>query len=171
MATQAGTATWQDLITQLTDLKKKYDRLLLVLKKKETLIIDGKEKKLSILVKEEESLINDIEKIELKRIKVADACKPEGFEGVPTLKDLIEIVPEELHGKLEKVALELLAIMNTVSLANHGVAELVKEAMNFVTYQINLLGSDSAQENIYSGNGRMREKPPGKIRGIINREA
>lgn len=170
MATQAETASWQELINQLTELKKRYDRLLHVLKKKESLIIDGKEKKLGAVVKEEESLINEIEKIEQKRIKAAEACKPEDFEGTPTLKTLLGSAPESHREKLEKISVDLLGAMNAVSMANHGIAELVKEAMNFVSYQINLLSSDTAQEHIYSGNGKMKDKPV-KIRGIINREA
>lgn len=166
----AKTSHWPELLRLIGDLKKRYERLLIILKKKETLIIDGRERKLALLVKEEENLINEIEKLEVKRAKAAEACMPEGAVGPANLKTLLDIAPEDMRPKLEIAAVELLETMNAVAAMNRGVAELVREAMNFVSYQINLMSSDTAQETVYSGDGRMKDKPA-KIRGIINREA
>jgi len=166
---EVKTETWTELAALLAALKDKYVELVELLKKKESTIIDGKETRLGAIVQQEQALVNEIEKMEERRIRAAQECLP-GSEEPVTLKDILEIAPEDQREKLEKAAVELLEKMNEATAANRSVAELVRESMQFITYQLNLMGSEKTQDNVYQGNGRVKEESP-KVRGIFNRQA
>jgi flagellar biosynthesis/type III secretory pathway chaperone len=160
---------WAELREIMKKQTKQYDKFLVLLKKKERALIDGDIKKLAKIVKEEEQYINELELIENKRIKAADECLPD-LSVRPTLKEILLSVPDEEKDGLEKSAIGLIETLNGLAVANHANAELIKEAMNFVNYNVNLLSSDRTLDNLYEGTGKMKDAEP-KIRGIINKEA
>jgi flagellar biosynthesis/type III secretory pathway chaperone len=160
---------WADLRELMKKQTKQYEKFLVLLKRKERALIEGDIKKLAKIVKEEEKYINELEVIENKRIKAADECIP-GSSVRPTLKEILAAVPDEEKDGLEKSAIGLIETLNSLAAANHSNAELIKEAMNFINYNINLLSSDRTLDNLYEGTGKMKGADP-KIRGIINKEA
>jgi hypothetical protein len=160
---------WAEISEIMKKQAKQYDKFLDLLKKKEKALIGGDTKKLSKIIKEEEQYIHELELIENKRIKAVKACLPE-HGGNPTLKEVLDAAPDEEQKTLEKSALILMETLNEVAAANRSNAELIKEAMNFVNYNVNLLSSDRTLDNLYEGTGKMKGAEP-KIRGIINKEA
>ncbi len=129
----------------------------------------GDTKRLAKLVKEEEHFVNRLELLENERIKAVKECMS-GQTPAPTLKDVLSAAPPEEHGALERSAVELMQILNSVAGMNRSNAELINESMNFINYNMNLLSSDRTLDNLYEGSGRMRGYEP-KVRGIINKEA
>jgi flagellar biosynthesis/type III secretory pathway chaperone len=159
---------WAALSEIMRKQAKQYEKFLDIMKKKERALITGDTNKLAKILKEEEKNIYELELIENKRIKIVTECMP-GHGGPPTLKDALQAAPPEEKEDLEKNALGLITVLSEVALANRSNAELIKEAMNFTTYNINLLTSDRTLDNLYEGTGRMKGSEP-KVRGIINKE-
>jgi flagellar biosynthesis/type III secretory pathway chaperone len=160
---------WAELSEIMKKQTKHYAKFLDLLNKKEKALIAGDTKKLTKIVKDEENYIHDLELVENKRIKAVKDCLPE-HSGQPTLKEVLEAVPADEKEMLEKSAIGLMETLNAVATANHANAELIKEAMNFVNYNVNLLSSDRSLDNLYEGSGKMKGAEP-KMRGIINKEA
>ncbi len=160
---------WRNLCDILNKQKKEYEKFLDLMKKKEQLLIKGDTKRLAKVVKDEEQFINKIEMLENERIKAVKLCV-ETKDKTPTLKDVLSTAPQEELEMLEKSSIALMEILNSVARMNRSNAELIKESLNFINYNMNLLSSDRTLDNLYEGTGRMRGYEP-KIRGIINREA
>jgi len=160
---------WRNLCDILNRQKKEYEKFLDLMKKKEQLLIKGDTKRLAKVVKDEEQFINKIEMLENERIKAVKLCV-ETKGKTPTLKDVLSTAPQEELEMLEKSSIALMEILNSVARMNRSNAELIKESLNFINYNMNLLSSDRTLDNLYEGTGRMRGYEP-KIRGIINREA
>jgi flagellar biosynthesis/type III secretory pathway chaperone len=160
---------WADLRELMEKQRKNYEKFLELLRKKERIIISGDTKKLQKIVKEEEKAVHELEKMELKRIEAVSACVA-GQGGRVTLKAVLDEAPAEEKDGLEKAAVGLMESLNAVAVSNRSNAELIKEAMNFVDYNVNLLSSDRTIDNLYEGSGRMKGVEP-KVRGIINKEA
>ncbi len=83
---------------------------------------------------------------------------------------MLEAAPEEEKETLEAASVALMETLNEVAVENRANAELVKESLNFINYNVNLLSSDRTRDNLYEDSGKMRDSSP-KIRGILNREA
>jgi flagellar biosynthesis/type III secretory pathway chaperone len=70
--------------------------------------------------------------------------------------------------EIEKEALALMETLNRVASLNRSNAELIKEATQFVNYNINLMTSGE-RENIYSERGKMKSAEQ-KVSGFLNRQ-
>lgn len=160
---------WANLRAMLEKQTKQYERLLDLMKKKERELIKGDTAKLSRTIKEEEKFINELEKLENKRLRAAMECLP-GAKEPPQLEELLAAAPDPEKEPLEKAALALMQTLNSLSASNRLNAELTKESMNYITYNINLLSSDRTRDNLYEGTGRIKGAEP-KVRGILNKEA
>ena len=159
---------WNELVKTLKEQAKGYQQYHSLLKEKEKHLIRGDTKRLMTLVEKENRAVEGLDKIEQKRIKVIRECVGEGKEEQPMLTELLEIAPEEYRAAIEKEAVSLIEVLNSVASLNRSNAELIKEAIQFVNYNISLL-SGGERENIYSENGRMRATEQ-KISGFLNRQ-
>ncbi|MFA6450627.1 MAG: flagellar protein FlgN [bacterium] len=166
--TAKQTNPWAELSEIMKKQAKQYSKFLNLLTKKEKALIDGDMNKLTKIIKEEKEYIHELELTENKRVEAVKECLPEQG-GAPTLKEVLAAVPPEEKDTLEKNAVGLMESLNKVAVANRSNAELIKEAMNFVNYNVNLLSSDRTLDNLYEGTGRMKGSEP-KVRGLINKE-
>ena len=161
--------TWAALRGAIDEQIKLYSKLLDVLDRKRKQLIKGNTKELAKSTKEENKFVDRLEALEKKRLDAAAACLP-GREGTITLQDVLDAAPEGEKEKLEDSAVLLMETLNSVAAINRANAELVKESMAFIQYNMNLLSSDRTRDNLYEGSGKMRDPGP-KKRGIVNREA
>ncbi|HOY63695.1 MAG TPA: flagellar protein FlgN [bacterium] len=167
--TGANEKAWAALRGAIDEQIKMYSKLLDVLERKRKQLIKGNTKELAKSTKEENKFVDRLEALEKKRLDAAAACLP-GKEGTITLRDVLDAAPEGEKEKLEDAAVLLMEILNSVAAINRANAELVKESMAFIQYNMNLLSSDRTRDNLYEGSGKMRDPGP-KKRGIVNREA
>jgi flagellar biosynthesis/type III secretory pathway chaperone len=167
--TVANEKTWAALRSAIDEQIKMYSKLLEVLARKQKHLIKGNTKELAKSTKEENKFIDRLEALEKKRLEAAAACLP-GRERTVTLQDVLDAAPEGEKEKLEEAAVALMETLNSVAVLNRANAELVKESMAFIQYNMNLLSSDRTRDNLYEGSGKMRDPGP-KKRGIVNREA
>lgn len=169
MSENIATNPWKALSEIIKRMNTEYEKLQELMVRKQKLLIENENQKFHELNKEEQSFINEIEKMEKKRLEAAKACMPES-EDAPPLKELLEHAPDDSRDELEQAAVKLMERLNGIASANRGVYELINEAMNFVNFQLNLMGSDQEKETIYEGSGRMRDQKP-KMKGIFNKKA
>jgi len=148
---------------------KEYDRFVGMMEKKEKLLIKGKTKQLQAMLKDEEKLINELEILEKKRIEAIKDCFPDS-EKPPSLREVLDNVPDDLRKDFEQSAINLVEKLNKVAALNRSNAELIKESLNFIMYNVNLLSSDPSLDNIYENTGKLKGQEPPK-RGILNHEA
>ncbi len=159
---------WDNLIELMEKQKKMYDKFRELLKKKEKAVVEGDINKLQKLIKEEEKSVNEIEKTEQRRIEAVEACIAKKQK--MTIGQMIDLAPPEKKEGLNKAAMELIKALDSVATLNRTNAELINEAMNFINFNVNLLSSNRAVDNLYEGTGRMKGSEP-KVLGIINKEA
>lgn len=162
-------ADWQKLIQILDGQTAKYRQLLSVLDEKRGLLVEGKTKKLNALLKKEEKAIDDIEDSERTRMLAVKQIT--GGDGRTTLMELLKSVPDAQREDLERAALSLMESLSDVAVRNRGNAELIRESMHFVQFQINMLTSSVRRtDNIYEGSGRMRSSAEPPPSGILNKQ-
>ncbi|HOX28931.1 MAG TPA: flagellar protein FlgN [bacterium] len=160
---------WSHLHDTLEKQRKGYDHLYKLLKKKEKELISGNTRKLQVILRDEEKYINELDRLENERMKATAACTSEANVKT-TLKEMLSLAPEAERQRLESAAMGLMETLNAVAALNRTNAELIKESMNFVGYNINLFSSDRRLDNMYGESGRVLGAEP-RIRGIVNREA
>ncbi len=160
---------WNALCDIIDGLNSEYEKLQVIMHTKQRLLIENKNSEFQELNKEEQAFINEIEKMENKRLEISKACMPDS-DGPPTLQQLLETAPEDVRESLELNAVKLMEQLNGIASANRGVYELINEAMNFVNFQLNLLGTEQEKVTIYEGSGKMRDQKP-KMKGIFNQKA
>lgn len=155
---------WENVLRAIDQQREGYAAFLMLLDEKEKYLLDGDTKGLADVVKREERSADIFEELEKRRQEAVAAAT--GRSGV-SIRELLETSPETVRDRLVEKAVALMEMLNMLALKNRGNAELIKESMNFVSYQINLLSSTGQRrDNIYEGSGRMRsgfEQPPSSI--------
>ena len=163
----AATADWKKLIETLERQADAYSRFFILLEKKEKALIKSDAKEMQDLVNEERDFAAELENLEDERRQAAAAA---GGPDKTTLRDLLDIAPEEFGEELDTVAVRLIGELNKVAIKNKSNAELVGTAMDFFNYMLNLMTSASTPDDgTYESSGRVRQAEL-KIKSLLNKQ-
>lgn len=135
----------ENLIDVLNSESQEYENLLKLSEAKTPVIVSGDLEELARLTDEEQSVVGKINQLEVKREELFKDIANVVNMDVKTLKltDLIEMLssrPEEKQ-KLAKVHDLLKSVVYSVKRVNERNGELIKEAMELVSFDLNILQS------------------------------
>jgi len=151
------------LITVLSEEMRMYNELLLVLRKKQSSIIEGKIEALKEAVQQEQAILKESEAMAQSREaslrEVSDALGQE--EGIRTLSQLIELVEATYAERLSDIHRSLQRIVQEVMLTNEENRYLLDYSIKFVRDAARELIKSSEQFPVYSAEGRGEEGPTG----------
>ncbi|MDU4959238.1 MAG: flagellar protein FlgN [Sporomusaceae bacterium] len=153
---------WDKLTASLHDLTALYRVMLEVSRKKKQALIAAEVAELEQLVKQEEALILQIGACEKARTKLigelANAC------GLPA-DELTLTKAKALSGsaavKLEAAETELTAVIAELAPLNKTNAELIRQSLNYVNFNLNILTQTVADPN-YAAKGGDQSAPRSK---------
>ncbi len=151
------------LITVLSEEMRMYNELLLVLRKKQTSIIEGKLEGLKEAVQHEQALLKATEAVaetrEASFKEVSDALGRE--EKIKTLGQLIEVVESTYAERLSDIHRSLQRIVQEVMLTNEENRYLLDYSIKFVREAARELIKSSEQFPVYSAEGKGKERLSG----------
>ncbi len=143
------------LITVLSEEMRMYNELLLVLRKKQSSIIEGKLEELKEAVEQEQSILKQSEAVTATREaslkEVSDALGRE--DEIQTLGQLIEMVESTYAERLSDIHRSLQRIVQEVILTNEENRYLLDYSIKFVRDAARELIKSSEQFPVYSAEG------------------
>ena len=144
------------LVTILSQEMRMYNELLLVLRKKQSSIIEGKLESLREAVEQEQVLLRETEAVAVTReasIKeLSNALESE--EEIRTLSQIIEAVESTYAERLSDIHRSLQRIVREVMLTNEENRYLLDYSIKFVREAARELIKSSEQFPVYSAEGR-----------------
>lgn len=149
----------RELIGKIIDKLKSeisiLNKILNLQKKKERVIIKGDPVQLEKIVKEEMKFVEENRKIEKERLElVKKFAHLEGInESNITLATLSSYIPEAEHKDFQKIVVELTKTVSEIAKINRTNAELLKNSLDFIEYNINLFMP--VKEDVYSSSGKI----------------
>lgn len=159
------------LITVLSEEMRMYNELLLVLRKKQSSIIEGKLESLKEAVEQEQAILKHSEAVtrtrEASLKKVSDTLGRK--DEIRTLGQLIELVESTYAERLSDIHRSLQRIVQEVLLTNEENRYLLNYSIKFVRDAARELIKSSEQFPVYSAEGRGGKEPsvPSLIEGRI----
>ncbi|MFB0515234.1 MAG: flagellar protein FlgN [Candidatus Neomarinimicrobiota bacterium] len=149
------------LITILSEEMRMYNELLLVLRKKQSSIIEGKLEGLKEAVQHEQAILRESEAVALTREaslkEVSSALGKE--EEIQSLGQLIEAVESTYAERLSDIHRSLQRIVQEVILTNEENRYLLDYSIKFVRDAARELIKSSEQFPVYSAEGRGAKEP------------
>jgi len=155
---------WEELIAVLNRLLSIYKEILALSQQKKQILVAAKSQDLARVVKEEERLILQLAKVEgrrrsLVRELMATQSKIHGEE---TLEQLQKIATPDVVMELEAFASKMNAIMAEIVPLNKVNTALVRQALIFINYNINVI-SQTVVGPTYAPKGHANEQTMRKI--------
>ena len=159
------------LITVLSEEIRMYNELLLVLRQKQSSIIEGKLQELKEAVNREQALLKSGDEAARTReasIKEINEALP-GEEDIRTLSQLIELVESTYAERLADIHHSLKRILEEVMLINEENRYLLNYSIRFVREAARELIKSSEQFPVYTaaGKGQEESSSSGLIEGRI----
>lgn len=139
--------------------------------KKSQVLVEGNLEELDILLRGEQTLVWQMGKLEERRftLQVEVASELGLHPSQLTLEKLLDIIPPEYAKRCEEVAGRYAETASSLIEANKLNTELVKQAMAYVDFSLQLLGARGpASTQVYSPQG-YRDGKDGKLRRLDNR--
>jgi len=152
---------WEELLTVLSNMLSTYQAILALSQQKHEILVAAKSQELETVTKQEELLIVQVGKLEVLREKlVGEMMADYGIQdGEVSLTELKKIAKPEIVEKLEKFGKEFSDVMTAIMPINKLNTELIKQALGFINYNINLL-SQTAVGTTYAAKGSSNEQAP-----------
>ena len=152
---------WQELLTVLNKMLTIYQTILLLSQQKKEILLAAKAKELEKVTQQEEILIVQAGKLEELRGKlVISIMASYGIQdGEISLEDLKKIAESAVVKELDVFSLEFSKVMTELAELNKLNAELVKQALGFINYNINVL-SQTAVGPTYAPKGQSESTAP-----------
>jgi flagellar biosynthesis/type III secretory pathway chaperone len=157
-------ATMDEQVKFMTDLTA-------LSQKKSQVLVEGNLDELDILLRGEQALVWQMGKLEERRfqLQMEVAADLRLHPAQLTLEKLLAVVPPEYTAHCEEVARRYAQTASTLVEANQLNTELVKQAMAYVDFSLQLLGARSpASTQVYSPQGS-RDPKDAKLRRLDNR--
>ncbi|MCH7858179.1 MAG: flagellar protein FlgN [Candidatus Marinimicrobia bacterium] len=149
------------LITVLSEEMQMYNELLLVLRKKQSSIIEGKIEELNQAIQKEQAILRRSETLAKTReasfMQVGEALEQE--EEIRTIGQLIELVESTYAERLSDIHGSLQRILQEVTLVNEENRYLLNFSIKFVREAARELVKSSELFPVYSATGREQEIP------------
>ncbi|MBC8015447.1 MAG: flagellar protein FlgN [Sporomusaceae bacterium] len=152
---------WEELLTVLSKMLNIYQAILTLSQQKHDVLVAAKSHELETVTKQEEILILQVGKLEDLRGKlVSELMASHGItEGEVSFDQLRKIAAPAVVEQLEKFGREFHDIMEEMMPINKLNTELIKQALGFINYNINLL-SQTVAGTTYEGKGKTQQETP-----------
>lgn len=152
---------WGELLTVLSKMLSIYQAILILSHQKHDILVAAKSHELETVTKQEEVLIQQVGKLEDLRGKlVSELMAAHGItEGEVSLTQLHNIATPAVVEQLEHFSKEFSDIMTEMMPINKLNTELIKQALGFINYNINLL-SQTAVGTTYAAKGQSKQEAP-----------
>lgn len=149
------TAMWENFIVLLRQTLEIYEALLLLSRKKRQILVEVKPQELEQLTKQEELLIIKAGQLETARkAQVQEIITKLGLSPEQSqLTTLIEHADSQTADKLEEISEEFTEIAAELVELNELNEKLIKQSLELVNYNINILSQNSA-ESTYAPKGQ-----------------
>jgi len=144
------------LITVLSEEMRMYNELLLVLRKKQSSIIEGKIEGLKKAMEQEQAILKRSETvIKTRKASLKELSEALGMEDeIRTIAQLIELVESTYAERLSDIHRSLQRIVQEVVLTNEENRYLLNYSIKFVREAARELIKSSEQFPVYSAEGR-----------------
>jgi len=152
---------WEELLTVLHKMLSVYEAILNLSQEKHKILVAAKSSELEKVTKQEEMLILQIGKLEDAREQlVGKLMMAHGItDGDFSLAELREIAKPDVVEQLEIFGKKFGSIMEEMVPLNNLNTELIKQALGFINYNMNLL-SQTAVGPTYAAKGQSNEQAP-----------
>lgn len=150
------------LITVLSEEMQMYNELLLVLRRKQSHIIEGKVKELTEAIQDEQELLQRAEVVGRTREEAfRQVSEALGHDEIRKISRLVELVESTYGERLSDIHTSLQHILKDVILTNDENRYLLDYSIKFVREAARELVKSSQQFPIYSAEGKGREETTG----------
>lgn len=152
---------WEELLTVLSKMLSIYQAILILSQQKREILVAAQSQELGKVTEQEEILILQIGKLEEHReILVGELMALHGIEeGKFSFEELGKIAQPSVVEQLESLRKEFRKIMEEIEPLNKLNTELIKQALHFINYNINIL-SQTAVGPTYAPKGQNNEQAP-----------
>jgi len=152
---------WEELLAVLNKMLNVYQAILNLSQEKHQILVAAKSSELEKVTKQEEILILQVGKLEDLREKlVSELMVVHGItDGEFSLAELREIAKPDVVEKLEVFSKKIGIIMSEMVPLNKLNTDLIKQALGFINYNMNLL-SQTAVGPTYAAKGQTNEQAP-----------
>ena len=150
---------WGHLLDVLKGILEIYQAILVLSQQKKQILVAAKPQELEKITKQEESLILQVGKLEgVRRKIVSEIMASHGItDEANSIIELQKIASSDVVEKLEDFQKEFGNIMAEMVPLNELNTELIKQALNFVNYNMNIL-SQTAVGPTYAPQGQSNEQ-------------
>lgn len=129
-----------------------YEEVLRLGEEKKQIIINGDIETLEKITKREHALIASLMKLEGIRDKiVAEIMREKGMVSANVIDDVIKVIDQDAQEKLQFVKRKLGNLMTDVKDVNASNGELLKQSLEIVDFNVNLMTSMNETETNYGG--------------------
>lgn len=137
---------WQNLIAVLEEMLSLYQAILTLSQEKRKVLVSANGQMLEQITRQEELLILQAGKLDNRREKViaeiGSAC---GFKAAETnITKLKEFADQDIALKLDELSAQLSKTFSELGTVNKINTNLIKQALTFVNYNINMLAQSTA---------------------------
>ena len=140
---------WESLIFQLTEILTLYQSLLELSKRKKPILVSADTQELDRIISQEQSIILKLGAFEKERQNVIKQFGDLHNVKVDhlTLSQVIKLADEDSAKRLSHLGDSLKTIGTEITELNHTNTQLIKQALHFVNYSINILARNVADPN------------------------
>lgn len=148
---------WNDLLTVLEESVELYQGLLLLGEEKRQALIGAQAAELDAVTRREELMILEGSRLEERRAKVTAAIATchQVSENPPTLNAIAGVAEPDMARKLKACKKQLDDAVQRLLRINETNGALIRQALHFVNYNLNLLTQCQAETTYGSSGGRM----------------
>ncbi len=142
---------YKELIKIMDILIELHRKLLTVEESKLEAIVDQDWKKLQVLLKESEFLLQEIDRVEDERLNLLKLVRPDGNVNI---SELTGVLSEELRNNLEKSRNNLLKVIESLKEINEKTKTLLEGSLEIVNFTLGLFSNTSGRVKTYGGSGK-----------------
>lgn len=148
-----------DNLARLLDKEAEiYEKLLEISERKTKIIVESKVAELESIVKEEQDHIAEIAKLEEERESlVQSAAESTGKDAKElNITELVSMLPDDEAAKLKNSSRNISMILNNLKNINEINGKLIKNALEYINFSINLLSGSSVSVSNYENTGDLK---------------
>jgi flagellar biosynthesis/type III secretory pathway chaperone len=154
---------WGDAVSLLSEIADEYVKMIGLAEEKREALIHVKVAEVNKLIVREESLIKKIGALEKRRIALVNRLAGENGWSQEKIKllDLVEKAPAEVSASIKEVGQRLADVVMRIALLNGINNNLIKQAMQIIDYNINILSNARALPFYGAGGDQARQEGKG----------
>ena len=137
---------WEELIGILDGIGEEYLKMTGLAEQKRDALVNVKVENISKLIAEEEALIKSITRLEDRRVLLVEQiARANGWTDQRIkLLDLVERAPAEYAERMKRIGQRLADIVMQIAMLNGINNNLLKQAMQIIEYNINIMSNAQA---------------------------